>query len=1224
MTYVQWNCNGIRLHFNDLKIIINETEPIGIFLQETHLRPVDNFSLRGFEIYRTDGPIRERACGGVMTAIASKILSENIPINTNLQAVATRVHTDPSISICNIYLPPDLNINIDQLQDLIRQIPGPILFVSDANSHSTSWGSNTTSPRGRMMEEFLDRNELVILNTGEPTFLSSSYGTLSAIDIAASSPAIYNRISWTPFSDLHGSDHFPIKIHIADSHTPLKRKSNWIISKADWTTYRETASPPNIEMDMLDIDTANTLLTDTIINAATATIPKSSENPKRPPVPWFNQACKEARKERRRALRRFQNNMNQENLIAYKRQRAICRRTFNKSRTESWQQFLTTINKHTPTKTIWNAIKSIEGKRTDSSFTIESNGTLTNDPHLVSETFAAHYSIIFNSSYDAEFQRHKDHIETTGIDFNSDNSEEYNKPFTEWELSCILKNLKGSSPGPDSIHYKMLQNLSPPAKTWLLRFYNKIWESSHIPDCWRLAELIPIHKNGKDKRLAKSYRPVSLTSCLCKVLERLVNKRLMWVLEKNKVLPKTQSGYRKARSTTDHLVQLEAELQYTFIQKQIAIGVFFDAEAAYDRVWKYGVLQKLHNLGFRGYLPKFVEQFLSGRMFRVRIGSTTSNIFRQENGLPQGCVLSTTLFLLAVLDFARPLPREVKMFQFVDDLAIFCRGRDPTRVINKLQEAINRIQGVAQSIGMKFSTCKTNAIIFTRKRNLPDIPNLTILNSNIPYVPTCRFLGLTLDTRLSWKPHIEQLKLRCGNKLKLLKVLSGTKWGADRCSMLRVYKAAVCSKLDYGCFVYSSARTTILSRLDSVHHAGIRIATGAFRTSPVLSLCAESGVPPLTFRRHKLAINYISKVYFDDTNPAYNYIFKPKFTVKFRQSHSATLPLSLRVYTAIEEIKRTPLNAPLDHIPPWTRIKPNFVLTLTNTKKANINVRELQTKFQKLLQPLPSHTLIYTDGSKIGNATGYAVVTHDETYKYRLHELSSIYSAELCAIASGLKLSMTARTNLIVIVTDSLSALKGLENMYAEHPAISIVQEYITMLHEINKEVLLIWAPGHSGIVGNELADKAAKSALTLPIPAKTIVTPSDLALPLKENIKRNWQTMWEESPPSKLKNIKTSVKAWKSSERDSRREEVVITRLRIGHSRLTHEHLITKEEPPKCTQCRDQLSAQHFFSNCLKYKPLLTKHDLPPNITTALRDNASTLDKVIQFTKDASLYDYL
>ena len=131
-------------------------------------------------------------------------------------------------------------------------------------------------------------------------------------------------------------------------------------------------------------------------------------------------------------------------------------------------------------------------------------------------------------------------------------------------------------------------------------------------------------------------------------------------------------------------------------------------------------------------------------------------------------------------------------------------------------------------------------------------------------------MGLLFDKKLSFIPRIKDLKAKCLKTLDVLKVLSNTNWGGDRSVLLNLYRSLVRSKLDYGSIVYGSARKSYLKSLDTIHHQGLRLALGAFRTSPVESLYAESNKPSLYTRREKLSLQYTTKLAANPKNPAYN------------------------------------------------------------------------------------------------------------------------------------------------------------------------------------------------------------------------------------------------------------------------------------------------------------------------------------------------------------------
>ncbi|GFU59081.1 probable RNA-directed DNA polymerase from transposon X-element [Trichonephila clavipes] len=164
-----------------------------------------------------------------------------------------------------------------------------------------------------------------------------------------------------------------------------------------------------------------------------------------------------------------------------------------------------------------------------------------------------------------------------------------------FELKRALSSAHNTSPGPDGISYVLLRHLSEDSLVSLLYLFNRIWREQVYPTQWQEAIVIPILKPGKDPKNPLSYRPIALTSCLCKTLERMVNARLVYQLEKNKCIPLFQSGFRKGRSTLDNIITLENKIRNAFVRRNHLVSIFFDIEKAYDRTWRYGILRTLFN-----------------------------------------------------------------------------------------------------------------------------------------------------------------------------------------------------------------------------------------------------------------------------------------------------------------------------------------------------------------------------------------------------------------------------------------------------------------------------------------------------------------------------------------------------------------------------------------------------------------------------------------------------
>ena len=312
----------------------------------------------------------------------------------------------------------------------------------------------------------------------------------------------------------------------------------------------------------------------------------------------------------------------------------------------------------------------------------------------------------------------------------------------------------------------------------------------------------------------------------------MINERLILYIETAAMITIFQSGFRKTRSTIDHLVRLETFIREGFIKKEHVVSIFFDLEKAYDTTWKYGILSDLHQMGLRGRLPIFIENFLADRCFRVRVGTTLSDAFDQEQGVPQGSILSVTLFIIKINSIISCIRPGTDCSLFVDDFNICYRSKNMASIERQLQQHLNRIQSWADENGFNISSTKTVCVHFCQKWGPHPDPELYIKQARIPVVEETKFLGLIFDRKLSFIPHIKYVKKRCLKALDLLRVVAHTDWGADRTILLQLYGALVRSKLDYGCMIYGSARPSYIKMLEPIQNQGLRLCLGAFQTPP--------------------------------------------------------------------------------------------------------------------------------------------------------------------------------------------------------------------------------------------------------------------------------------------------------------------------------------------------------------------------------------------------------
>ena len=254
---------------------------------------------------------------------------------------------------------------------------------------------------------------------------------------------------------------------------------------------------------------------------------------------------------------------------------------------------------------------------------------------------------------------------------SDDMSTVMNSPLSYEELTRTLSNLKlKKSPGPDAITNEMIVNLGQPALHKLLDIFNETWQEGTLPQIWREATMIPIHKKGKAKTEATSYRPIGMASSIVKVLERIINTRLKWFIESEKVLTSEKASFREHHCTEDQTSYLVQEIEDGFPHKKHTFTVWIDLQKAFDTVWTDGLLLKLKKCNIAGNMFRWIKSYLHNRRAIVVIDNTKSmNIFLRH-GVPQGGVISPTLFLVFINDLIKKFPSPVKCAMYADDLVL--------------------------------------------------------------------------------------------------------------------------------------------------------------------------------------------------------------------------------------------------------------------------------------------------------------------------------------------------------------------------------------------------------------------------------------------------------------------------------------------------------------------------------------------------------------------------
>ena len=375
-----------------------------------------------YNYIHTDG---QRPSGGSSILVHSSCPQREIKLVTTLQAVAVSVTLEKEITLCSVYIPQSIHLETEHLDTLLKQLPSPYILVGDFNGHNILWGCKDNNPKGNIIEDFITKNDLCLMNDKSHTYLHPATGNFSSLDLSLCHPSLLLDFDWTVSEDQHGSDHFPVIIESVNNSTnDHNAKSK--LNKANWELYHSLCE------EGLKIDKFNNSLdplddfTSSLLDISNKSIPKTSTNPKKS-KPWYNDECKDAIKQRKQALSKFCRYPTKENLNKVKNFRAKARRTIKASKRKSWKSYVSNLNYKTPIKKVWDMIRKISGKSKSPSFTHlntkrGTKATLKEEiANARGETFLDNSS---SRNCSEKFQNIKKQEEKIKLNFTSSNTEE--------------------------------------------------------------------------------------------------------------------------------------------------------------------------------------------------------------------------------------------------------------------------------------------------------------------------------------------------------------------------------------------------------------------------------------------------------------------------------------------------------------------------------------------------------------------------------------------------------------------------------------------------------------------------------------------------------------------------------------------------------------------------------------------------------------------------------
>ena len=369
-----------------------------------------------------------------------------------------------------------------------------------------------------------------------------------------------------------------------------------------------------------------------------------------------------------------------------------------------------------------------------------------------------------------------------------------------------------------------------------------------------------VPKPGKDLSTAKNYRPISLLSCLGKLFERLLAGRISKYIEQKGLFNKNQSGYRRGKMSSDHLLRLVEESHQGFRENNVMASLFLDAEAAFDKCWHDGVRYKLKkNLNLPDRLLRVLSSFLTDRTLQVTEAGLFSKVVNLRAGTPQGSCLSPLIYIISVNDLPTGDQRGTSQYQFADDIAVQGCGKNEVLAVQKVQKAVDDIESWCRKWRVKLNGDKSNLVIISRKRKKLN-ENLCVLlfNDVVRPVAKAKFLGVEIDSSLRFKNHIQELTARAEKRLNILKILA---WGGtEPKTMIRLYKTYVRSIFEYGSVCFLHCPDSLLESMQKVQNKAIRICLRLPRYVSVRLLHDSSCLPTIKERLVQLGSKLVARM----------------------------------------------------------------------------------------------------------------------------------------------------------------------------------------------------------------------------------------------------------------------------------------------------------------------------------------------------------------------------
>lgn len=686
--------------------------------------------------------------------------------------------------VCSVYSPPNDKKKLCKALKVFQDVNSAratyrccsTLIVGDLNARHFNWNNKICNVAGKELEKFCTENSLAVVNClKHNTFVCNEGG--SQIDLVVMSDTDVGLIRNQSideevelFSGAPTRGHLAVWTELMIKPPKVKSFKKWCWNDTNWTDFhcnldeksadmipwiQQTNDPYQMWQEVLTVLTSTR---DCMVPQKTVSCHSK---------PYWNETLSILSAELRMARKDFKARSTYTNGDKLSTAKAEFEAALIKAKRDHLEEQTKELDQAHASQ-FWSYFKRTCYKKSDNNIgTLRDGGDFAVSDQQKAELL---YQDIFlgkhldGSSFDDTWKKLVEDKLCQPLDINNEVTTILSSKIAVEEICKALGKTTTSnkSADADGIHPLMVRNCGPQFQILLFILFNKCLETQIWP--WsNHNNVIFLRKPGKaDYSHTSAYRPITISSYIGKLLERVLEARIRNFVESNGLIPTTQHGFRSNNSTTTYLTKLITTVQHNIASKERVAGVFLDLQKAFDSVWLDGMLFRLMEIGIGGPLLGLLSSFLNGRTITLTVNGFISDRRPVTVGLPQGSVLSPLLFIIFIRDMLAET--EGLALQFADDCTIIAAHKDNTALSMIHQKNCDQVAMWMNRWRITANCAKTDLINFTSQ-----IQSLHINGENINVADETKVLGVIIDSKLTFQLQRDRAKNSLQRKWNLLK-----------------------------------------------------------------------------------------------------------------------------------------------------------------------------------------------------------------------------------------------------------------------------------------------------------------------------------------------------------------------------------------------------------------------------------------------------------------------